>query len=275
MCHCFNKPPFQPFLQLPSLWFINFFSNFQLNSPFTTVFFSFFPFFFILMLNSHHFDNNSALDVLILGDFKTNFISLHAQFSEQIQTLLLTTWVANTHQFCECPRSRMHAKMTPKDKENLSQVMIPKPLADISSKIKSLVLSWWSIILLLLVLRLRVEFTVLILDKGYCKWHQTWKIREKRIKYNIVHIKKRRRICNMKDGCNERSKKLITLWNFNTENHTENLNSTENPWKSMKLHWNFNTKEIYTETTLKITLKICLCYSSIDFFTLLITLKNC
>ena len=24
---------------------------------------------------------------------------------------------------------------------------------------------------------------------------------------------------------------------FNTENHTENLNSTENPWKSMKLDW--------------------------------------
>ena len=32
------------------------------------------------------------------------------------------------------------------------------------------------------------------------------------------------------------------LWNYITENHTENLNSTENPWKSMKLHWNFNTK---------------------------------
>ena len=67
----------------------------------------------------------------------------------------------------------------------------------------------------------------------------------------------------------------ISLWNYNTDNHTENLNSTENPWKSMKLHQNFNTKEIYTERTLKITLKICLCYSSIDPCTLLITQKNC
>ena len=27
-----------------------------------------------------------------------------------------------------------------------------------------------------------------------------------------------------------------TLWNYNTENHTENLKSTENPCKSMKLY---------------------------------------